>query len=82
MKFSSIVSAIASVHLCSGKRVDRQLLSHAPVPVGTYAPVKNVSVTTLLDFLQSRGELSVLAGMLGQLSGEITSTSSSRLIRG
>jgi hypothetical protein len=63
----SIATVIASAFCIT---TSRQPLSYASVPNGTYVAMKPAGVTTLLDFVKSREELSVLAGLLSQLGGE------------
>ena len=64
---------VFSTSLCDTN--SRQPLTYAPVPDGTYIPPKNSSITTLLDFVQSRSDLSVLAGILGECGGMFSSSS-------
>jgi hypothetical protein len=52
---------------------NRQPLTYAPIPDGTYVPPKNSSITTLLDLVQSRSELSTLASILTECGGLYTS---------
>ncbi|KAG4415351.1 hypothetical protein IFR04_011500 [Cadophora malorum] len=69
MKFSILITFTALVAACSGKRLDRDPLTYAPVPEGTYVLPKNASTTTLLDLVKSRPDLSTLASLLPTLSG-------------
>jgi hypothetical protein len=52
---------------------NRQPLTYAAIPDGTYVPQKNSSITTLLDLVQSRSDLSTLASILGECGGMHTS---------
>lgn len=63
--FSVIV--ITALGLCD--RIDRQPLTYATVPKGTYVPPKNSNVTTLLDFIKSRNDLTSLASVLAECGG-------------
>ncbi|KFY91691.1 hypothetical protein V500_04510 [Pseudogymnoascus sp. VKM F-4518 (FW-2643)] len=63
--FSVIV--ITALGLCD--RIDRQPLTYATVPEGTYVPPKNPNVTTLLDFVKSRSDLTSLASILAECGG-------------
>lgn len=63
--FSVIV--ITALGLCD--RIDRQPLAYATVPEGTYVPPKNSNVTTLLDFVKSRSDLTSLASVLAECGG-------------
>jgi hypothetical protein len=49
--------------------LDRQPLSFAPIPDGTYIPPNPSGVTTLLDFIQSRQDLSILASVVHEAGG-------------
>ena len=51
---------------------DRQPLTYAAIPDGTYVPAKDSSITTLLDFVKSRSDLSTLASILGECGGMYT----------
>ncbi|OBT58043.1 hypothetical protein VE04_01408 [Pseudogymnoascus sp. 24MN13] len=63
--FSVIV--ITALGLCD--RIDRQPLTYATVPEGTYVPPKNSNATTLLDFIKSRDDLTSLAIILAECGG-------------
>ena len=63
--FSVIV--ITALGLCD--RIDRQPLTYATIPKGTYVPPKNSTITTLLDFVKSRDDLTTLAGVLAECGG-------------
>ncbi|RMJ16101.1 hypothetical protein CDV36_004229 [Fusarium kuroshium] len=74
MRFYSLfLSALAaSTSLC--EIVDRQPLTFAPVPDDTYvAPASD----TLLDFIQSREDLSILSSTLDQLGGFVQALNTS-----
>ncbi|KAL7946811.1 FAS1 domain-containing protein [Trichoderma barbatum] len=55
--------------LAAADAVDRDLLEYIPAPSGTYIPPKDSSVTTLLDFVKSRDDLSILATVLNECAG-------------
>lgn len=50
-------------------RTDREPLTYAPIPDGTYVPPKASGVTTLLDFVKSRSDLTILAEILEECGG-------------
>jgi hypothetical protein len=52
---------------------NRQPLTYAAILDGTYVPPKNPSITTLLDLVQSRSDLSTLASILAECGGLYTS---------
>lgn len=58
---------ITALGLCD--RIDRQPLSYATIPNGTYVLPKNSNVTTLLDFVKSRDDLTSLASVLAESAG-------------
>jgi hypothetical protein len=51
---------------------NRQPLTYAAIPDGTYVPPKDSSITTLLDLVQSRSDLSTLASILAECGGLYT----------
>ncbi|OBT41686.1 hypothetical protein VE00_07800 [Pseudogymnoascus sp. WSF 3629] len=61
------VIMITALGLCD--RIDRQPLTYATVPKGTYVSPKNSNVTTLLDFIKSRDDLTSLASVLAECGG-------------
>lgn len=69
MKLYTYISLVALVSLGGCDKTDRQPLTYAPIPDGTYVPTKNSSVTTLLDFVNSRDDLTILAGILKESAG-------------
>lgn len=64
-----IFSVIVHTALGLCDRIDREPLTYATVPEGTYVPPKNSNVTTLLDFIKSRDDLTSLAGVLAECGG-------------
>lgn len=50
-------------------KTGRQPLTYAPIPEGVYVPLKNSSTLTLLDFVKSRSDLSILAEIVEKLGG-------------
>lgn len=69
MRFQHVflVFGVALVAHCEVR--DRLPLSFAPIPDGTYiAPVAS-NVTTLLDFIRSQDELSILLSMVEETGG-------------
>lgn len=51
------------------KVFDRQALTYAPIPEGTYKPPNKPGETTLLDLIKSSDELSVLATIVYETPG-------------
>lgn len=72
MKVLPLCSALllASTSLAN---TNRQALAYAPIPAGIYTPAADDSVTTLLDFIKSRSELSVLAKIISECGGSYLS---------
>lgn len=50
--------------------LDRQPLSFAPVPNDVYIAPNSANVTTLLNFINSREDLSILASVAEQTGGQ------------
>lgn len=69
MKFTVFLTLLALAVSVSGDDLTRKPLTYASVPHGTYAPPKNPSVTTLLDFVESRDDLTTLASVLAECGG-------------
>lgn len=55
--------------LTQGEVLDRQPLSFATLPDGTYVAPKSDNVVTLLDFVKSRDDLSIFASIAEQTGG-------------
>jgi hypothetical protein len=70
MKFSRLIYALLLVSTGLADRSDRQALTYAALPEDIYTPPINSSVITLLDFIKSRSELSILADLLTECSGK------------
>lgn len=62
--FLSLLGGLASADI-----VDRNPLAYFPSPSGTYIPPKDPTITTLLDVVKSRDDLSILAEVLGECAG-------------
>jgi len=69
MKVKSFLCLLLLTSVGRCDTTSRQPLAYAPLPQGTYVPPKNSSVTTLLDFVKSHSDLSVLAGVLAECGG-------------
>ncbi|CZR65749.1 uncharacterized protein PAC_15649 [Phialocephala subalpina] len=69
MKFAVISTLLALTISVSCDNLGRKPLTYASVPDGTYFPPKNSSVTTLLDFVKSRDDLTTLASVLAECGG-------------
>ncbi|SNX85119.1 uncharacterized protein MEPE_03828 [Melanopsichium pennsylvanicum] len=59
----------ASAGFVSAQSSSRRPLSYAPQPQDVYFPPKTQSVTTLLDFIKAKPELSTLLGLLDGSAG-------------
>lgn len=69
MKLAVVVTWLGLAVSVSGDNSSRKPLMYASVPDGVYAPPKNLSITTLLDFVKSRDDLTILAGVLEECGG-------------
>jgi hypothetical protein len=63
----SVIIALATAAFCD--RDDRLPLTYATIPANVYELPDNSSVVTLLDFVKSRSDLTVLAGILAECGG-------------
>jgi hypothetical protein len=79
MRPTSIVAICACSLLAVAKVFDRQPLSYATIPEGTYAPPNKSGETTLLDLIDSRDDLSELAKVVRETPGKDTHTHESRI---
>jgi hypothetical protein len=70
MKFSRLIFTLLLASTGLADRSDRQALTYASLPEGIYAPSVNASITTLLDFIKSRSELSILANLITECGGK------------
>jgi hypothetical protein len=70
MKFFNFIGTLLLASAGLADRSDRQALAYATLPEGIYAPAVNVNVTTLLEFIQSRSDLSILANLISQCGGK------------
>ncbi|KAF8856805.1 hypothetical protein BDZ45DRAFT_803937 [Acephala macrosclerotiorum] len=66
MKFSVLLAVLALALSRSCDNASRKPLTYASIPDGTYVAPKNSSVTTLLDFVKSRDDLTTLASVLAE----------------
>ncbi|KAL3418224.1 hypothetical protein PVAG01_09939 [Phlyctema vagabunda] len=70
MKFwKSVPFALGLVTSAACADADRAPLSYAAIPNNTYVAAKPAGVITLLEFIQSRNDLSILSSLLDQLGG-------------
>jgi hypothetical protein len=69
MRFSSFFLPLVLVNSAICDRTNRPPLTYAPLPANVYEPPKNISVTTLLDFVKSRSDLTILASALEECGG-------------
>jgi hypothetical protein len=67
------IVAITAFGLCD--QTNRKPLSYAAVPDGTYVSPKSSNITTLLDFVKSRSDLTTLAGVIEECAGMSRSVS-------
>jgi hypothetical protein len=73
MKISNLVALCFLPVLGRCDTSNRQPLTYAAIPDGTYVPPKNSGITTLLDLVQSRSDLSTLSSILVECGGLYTS---------
>ncbi|PNP57549.1 hypothetical protein THARTR1_02547 [Trichoderma harzianum] len=64
MLFLSLLGGLVSADV-----VDHDPLAYYPAPSGTYIPPKDPTINTLLDFVKSRDDLSILATVLSECAG-------------
>jgi len=69
MKFSILLGVLAFGISGTCDRINRSPLTYAPLSSNTYAPPKNSNVTTLLEFVKSRSDLTTLASILAESGG-------------
>ncbi|CAG9952166.1 unnamed protein product [Clonostachys rosea f. rosea IK726] len=69
MKLLFLLSTLGLVVVGQAKVFDRQVLSYAPIPEGTYVPPKKSGEVTLFDFIRSRDDLSELAKVVSEAPG-------------
>ncbi|KAF4842362.1 hypotheticall protein [Colletotrichum siamense] len=69
MKLSTVLGFIVFGVVCARGSSDRRPLSYAPKPDGTYVSAKADGMTTLLDFVKSRSDLTELAKVLSESAG-------------
>ncbi|EXF76554.1 hypothetical protein CFIO01_12659 [Colletotrichum fioriniae PJ7] len=69
MKFINLLSILTLGTISTGAAADRNPLSYASKPAGTYVPPKISNTTTLLDFIKSRSDLTTLAKVLDGSAG-------------
>ncbi|GKT62326.1 hypothetical protein ColTof4_02050 [Colletotrichum tofieldiae] len=69
MKSPLILSTLALGAVSAVNAADRKPLSYAPKPEGTYVLPRAPNVTTLLDFVKSRSDLTALAKVLDGSAG-------------
>ncbi|CRK12250.1 hypothetical protein BN1723_004859, partial [Verticillium longisporum] len=72
MRLSNVIVTSLFGALCSAEVVDRQQLAYAPTPEGTWTVPKVQGKTTLLDFINSRSDLTTLAELLKEPAGELS----------
>jgi hypothetical protein len=70
MKFSRLICTFLLAATGLADRSDRQALTYAALPEGIYTPSVNASITTLLDFIKSRSDLSILANLITECGGK------------
>ena len=71
MKIQHIFLAFEAVLEAYCEVQDRLPLSFAPIPDGTYIAPVEANVTTLLEFIRSQDDLSMLASMTEETGGNI-----------
>ncbi|ORY58838.1 FAS1 domain-containing protein [Pseudomassariella vexata] len=69
MKLCDIIPIVALCGTVAAESHDRRPLSYAPKPAGQYIVPKPEGTESLLDFIRSRSDLSVLAEVIANSSG-------------
>ncbi|KAH8679609.1 FAS1 domain-containing protein [Tricladium varicosporioides] len=69
MKLSVLPTLLMLAVLGYCDNTSRKPLTYAAIPDGTYAPAKSPNVTTLLDFVKSRDDLTTLLSILSECAG-------------
>lgn len=72
MRPSNVIISSLFGAVCSAEVVDRKQLAYAPTPEGTWTVPKVQGKTTLLDFINSRSDLTTLAKLLKEPAGELS----------
>ncbi|KAF3356921.1 hypothetical protein VDGD_04758 [Verticillium dahliae] len=72
MRPSNVIISSLFGAVCSAEVVDRKQLAYAPTPEGTWTVPKVQGKTTLLDFINSRSDLTTLAKLLKEPAGFTT----------
>lgn len=70
MKFQHVLAIWGLASTARAKVFDRQPLSYAAIPEGTYVPPNDPGETTLLGLINSREDLSELAKLVNRTPGE------------
>lgn len=78
MKLHIAILASAIAPLINCEVHDRPPLELAPIPTDTYVAPVGTNVTTLLGFIKSRDDLSMLADLLTELEGQARDKSSNK----
>ncbi|KAK1655930.1 FAS1 domain-containing protein [Colletotrichum phormii] len=69
MKLTNLLNILTLGAMSTAAAADRNPLSYAPKPAGTYVTPKTSNTTTLLDFINSRSDLTALAKILNGSAG-------------
>ncbi|KAL2884017.1 hypothetical protein SGCOL_000656 [Colletotrichum sp. CLE4] len=69
MKLITLLNILILGATSTAAAADRNPLSYAPKPAGTYVPPKTSNTTTLLDFINSRSDLITLSKVINGSAG-------------
>ncbi|KAK1701423.1 FAS1 domain-containing protein [Colletotrichum godetiae] len=69
MKLITLLNILILGATSTAVAADRNPLSYAPKPAGTYVPPKTSNTTTLLDFINSRSDLTALSKVINGSAG-------------
>ncbi|KXH69200.1 hypothetical protein CSAL01_00425 [Colletotrichum salicis] len=69
MKLINLLNILTLGAMSTAAAADRNPLSYAPKTAGTYVPPKTSNTTTLLDFINSRSDLTALAKVINGSAG-------------
>lgn len=69
--FLHVILALGAALVARCEILDRRPLSFATIPDGTYIAPNPSNVTTLLEFIRSREDLSILASVVEEAGGQL-----------
>ncbi|KAH6971170.1 FAS1 domain-containing protein [Ilyonectria sp. MPI-CAGE-AT-0026] len=77
MQFLLAIAVLGLASTTTCEVLDRQPLSYAAIPDGTYVAPVSPTTTTLLDFIESRDDLSILSSMAKEAQGFVQALNTS-----